>query len=190
MLGAMARFALVGGGATGLHLAVAMAAMALGVAPLAANALAFATAFAASFGGHHRFSFAGHGVAARAALGRFVIVALIGFAVNQTALALMLGAGVRRAGAAVVAATALAAASSFVLARFWAFRAARAQPPSDAAQRGGHARAQHEEVIGRAMALTHAEARCGLDGAGDIGLGGACGGGQIVAARHLGGQRR
>mgnify|MGYP002712878578 FL=1 len=93
MLGAAARFALTGGVATLVHLAIAIMLIRLGVAPLIGNAAAFATAFMVSFWGHHLFTFAGHGVAAGWAFGRFAIVAAIGFLVNETVLYLLLGIG-------------------------------------------------------------------------------------------------
>ncbi|TBN35951.1 GtrA family protein [Paracoccus subflavus] len=121
MLGAAARFALTGGVATLVHLIVAITLIRLGVAALAANAAAFMTAFLVSFWGHHLFTFAGHGVVATRAFQRFVVVAAIGFLVNETLLLLLLMSGASRPEVTVLISTAFAAASTFILSRHWAF---------------------------------------------------------------------
>lgn len=121
MLGAAARFALTGGAATLVHLAVAITLIRLGASPLIGNAAAFATAFMVSFWGHHLFTFSGHGAAASRAFGRFAVVAAIGFLVNETVLYLLLGVGPVGPELAVLISTAFAAACTFILSRCWAF---------------------------------------------------------------------
>ena len=86
----MGRFALVGGAATAVHLAVGGSAIGAGVPPLVANAVAFVAAFAASFAGHYGFTFAGNGAAFGGSLARFLAVALLGFALNQGLLSALL----------------------------------------------------------------------------------------------------
>ncbi|WP_374635898.1 GtrA family protein [Paracoccus sp. (in: a-proteobacteria)] len=122
MLNVAARFALTGGMATALHLAVALALIHLGTAPLVANALAFVIAFAVSFAGHHLLSFAGHGAALAPALLRFGLVSGLGFLANQMTLFLSLKSGLAGPGPALLAANACAALCSFMLSRFWVFR--------------------------------------------------------------------
>lgn len=122
MLNIAARFALTGGMATTVHLAVALTLIHLGAAPLIANALAFATAFTVSFVGHHLVTFAGHGAALTPALLRFVVVSGLGFLANQMTLFLALKSALVGPGPALLAANACAALCSFVLSRFWVFR--------------------------------------------------------------------
>ncbi len=115
------RFALTGGGATLVHLTVAMLLIRLGVFPLIGNAVAFATAFMVSFWGHHLFTFAGHGAAAITVFRRFAVVASIGFLANEAGLFLLLMTGVVQPQAAVLLSTAFAAVCTFILSHFWAF---------------------------------------------------------------------
>ena len=121
MLGLIARFALTGGAATLVHLAVALTLLRFGVPPLIGNAVAFMLAFIVSFCGHHLFTFAGHGVAARIALGRFVASALCGFVVNEAVLASLVQSGGISDQAALFASTCFAALCTFFLSRYWAF---------------------------------------------------------------------
>ena len=122
MLGAAARFALTGGVATLVHLAVAIMLIRLGVAPLIGNSAAFATAFMVSFWGHHLFTFAGHGVDAQNSLSRFAIVAVLGFIANESGLALLLKLATTPAELALLVSTLLAAVFTFFLSRYWAFK--------------------------------------------------------------------
>ncbi|CAM3106755.1 Putative flippase GtrA (transmembrane translocase of bactoprenol-linked glucose) [Paracoccus aminovorans] len=122
MLGAAARFALTGGVATLVHLAIAIMLIRLGVAPLIGNAAAFATAFMVSFWGHHLFTFAGHGVDVQNSLSRFVIVAVLGFIANESSLALLLKFAAVPAELALLVSTLIAAVLTFFLSRYWAFK--------------------------------------------------------------------
>ena len=115
------RFALVGAAATAVHLGVGLGAISVGVPPLVANPLAFAVAFAVSFAGHRGWTFASTRVPARHALPRFGAVALGGLALNEAVLAALLALGAAPMGAFAVAVT-VAAASTYVLSRAWAFR--------------------------------------------------------------------
>ena len=115
------RFALVGVLATATHLAVGSGAIGAGVPPLTANPLAFVVAFAVSYAGHYGWTFADVAVPARRSLPRFRAVALAGLALNEAVLAALLMLGVLPMGA-FVAAVALAAGSTYVLSRTWAFR--------------------------------------------------------------------
>lgn len=128
MLGAAFRFAVTGGAATCVHLAVALLLIGQGVPPLTGNACAFAVAFVVSFWGHHAFTFAHHGLAAHRALLRFIIVAGLGFIANETSLMLLLVQSSLPARAALLASTTLAAICTFILSRCWAFRGGVALP--------------------------------------------------------------
>lgn len=120
MLGAL-RFMLTGGAATLVHMGVALGLLRGGTAPLASNGAAFVVAFLVSFWGHHRFSFAGHTTAPRQAFLRFMVVAGIGFAINETALFWLVQRMPAYPAQALVASTTLAAVGTFVLSRHWAF---------------------------------------------------------------------
>ena len=115
------RFALVGAAATATHLAVGLSLIWVGVPPLAANPLAFAAAFGVSFDGHRRWTFAKATTPIRRSLPRFGVVALAGLALNEAALSALLATGTAPM-AALAIAVSLAAASTYVLSRAWAFR--------------------------------------------------------------------
>jgi len=115
------RFAIIGAAATVTHLAVGLGTIATGVPPLAANPVAFAVAFGVSFVGHRAWTFANTGVPVRQALPRFAAVALGGLALNEAALAALLNWGIAPTTAFALA-VALAAVSTYVLSRAWAFR--------------------------------------------------------------------
>lgn len=121
MLGSAARFILTGGIATLVHLAVAMQLMWFGMLPLKSNIVAFATAFIVSFWGHHLFTFAGHGSAARQTFGRFALVASTGFMANESVLFLLLRSDAVHPEISVIISTAFAAACTFILSRSWVF---------------------------------------------------------------------
>ena len=89
-IGQPARFAAVGIGATLLHILVGTWLIRSGAAAPMANLLAFMLAFLFSFLGHHYFSFRRHGQRIRQTLRRFALVALAGFALNQTLLLVLL----------------------------------------------------------------------------------------------------
>ena len=128
-------FALVGAAAAATHFAALVLLVRAGLAPQWGNVGAFAVAFAVSFAGHYRFTFAqtrtgaaaGVDTGARgrwlASLWRWLASSLCGFALNH---ALFL-AGLRLLGpaayqAAWLAATALVTLATFALGKFWAFR--------------------------------------------------------------------
>jgi putative flippase GtrA len=117
------RFALVGGGATVTHVAVALLlAEAGGWTPLWANFAAFCCAFSVSYRGNHGWTFAMRG-AHRHHFPRFAVVALLGLALNQSIVALVvgeLGWSYRLALALVVL---VVPAATFALNRWWVFAA-------------------------------------------------------------------
>jgi len=91
--------------------------------PELANALGFGVAFGVSFWGHRALSFAGTSRPVTQSLWRFVITALLGFGVNE-----LVFVGLHRgllwpSWLALIAGLVLAACQTFVLSRFWAFKA-------------------------------------------------------------------
>ena len=87
-----------------------------------ANALGFCIAFFVSFAGHRLLSFRDAGTSVATSLGRFAVTALAGFASNELMFVLLLRALHWPALLALIAAMIFAAAQTFVLSRFWAFR--------------------------------------------------------------------
>ena len=115
------RFALVGAGATALHILAGSSLIATGSPPMVANPLAFLTAFGFSFLGHWGYTFAKGGAPLARAFRRFVAVAAFGLVLNETVLALLLqitDAPVLALACAVL----VAAGATFALGRGWAFR--------------------------------------------------------------------
>ncbi|MCV2368106.1 GtrA family protein [Roseateles oligotrophus] len=118
-------FGLVGAAAAAVHMvAVWLLVSSWQMAALIANVLGFLLAFGVSFVGHHRLSFGAQEASARQALPRFALVALLGFAANELLYALLLATGLeyRLALFLVLLAVAL---MTWLLSRFWAFRADR-----------------------------------------------------------------
>ena len=114
-------FLAVGGAAALTHLAV-FALVQHYLRPELANAAGFVVAFAVSFGGHRRLSFKDGSTTLAQSFQRFAVTALVGFASNEAVFVLLLrGAGWSPL-AALLAAMVAAAAQTFLLSRFWAFR--------------------------------------------------------------------
>lgn len=116
------RFATVGAGATLVHLVVAwLANRGVGFEPFTANACGFLAAFALSYLGHFYWTFgrqAGHS----RHLPRFVVVALVGYALtNVVVWAIAIRAGLPFE-AALAVILVVVPASTWLLARIWAFR--------------------------------------------------------------------
>lgn len=121
------RFALVGIGATLLHVIAGIALIATGITPLMANPLAFLIAFGFSFLGHWGYTFSDSRAPIALALRRFIAVAAFGFILNETILALLLQ--VTDASAlALICSVLAAAAMTFLLGRIWAFRPSASGP--------------------------------------------------------------
>ncbi len=118
------QFVLVGAAAAATHLAV----MGLlvgwaGMAPLAANVLAFLVAFAVSYNGHALLTFSASNSRGRAAMARYFAVACLSFAANEVLYFVALHIlhwhyFWSQAGVLV-----LVAVCTFVLSKFWAFKA-------------------------------------------------------------------
>ena len=90
--------------------------------PELANAAGFLVAFMVSFVGHRRLSFHDAGTTLTQSFQRFTMTALAGFACNEGVFVLLLHVAGWPPLAALLAALLLAAAQTFLLSRFWAFR--------------------------------------------------------------------
>ncbi len=114
-------FLAVGGAASVTHMVVF--ALAQGhMWPELANALGFVIAFGVSFAGHRLLSFKDANTSVATSLRRFGITALAGFASNEIMfVALLRGLSLPNLLALVIALV-FAAAQTFVLSRYWAFR--------------------------------------------------------------------
>lgn len=114
----------VGAAAAATHLGVVMALVEfLGWAPLLANVGGWAVAFGVSFSGHYRLTFSDSGAGLWAAARRFALLSFGGFAVNQAAYALALSLSGLNYALLLAAVLVGVAVLTFVLSRWWAFRA-------------------------------------------------------------------
>jgi putative flippase GtrA len=114
----LARFGLVGGAATVIHLATAWILLWQwpGISPFIANLIAFLLAFQVSFWGHSRFTFGSEGSPAR-----FLVVSGSGFLLNNALLALLLLTGFFSSFAAICLAAFLVPLFVFLASKFWVF---------------------------------------------------------------------
>ncbi len=92
------------------------------IPPEIANALSFCVAFFVSFVGHRWLSFKDTSTSLLTSLRRFGLTALAGFATNETVFVVLLRGLQTPALLALAVALTGAAAQTFVLGRFWAFR--------------------------------------------------------------------
>jgi len=90
--------------------------------PELANASGFVVAFLVSFFGHRLLSFRDAGTSAAQSFQRFAVTALAGFASNEAVFVLLLRGAGWPALLALLSALLLAAAQTYLLSRFWAFR--------------------------------------------------------------------
>jgi putative flippase GtrA len=115
-------FIVVGCVAAAVHFGVVVLLVAqAGWTPLVANVCGWLTAFAISFGGHHRLSFRRHDMPVPVAARRFFVISAAGFAVNEMAYAALLrwsGLRYEFSLALVLAAVAIA---TYGASRHWAF---------------------------------------------------------------------
>ena len=91
--------------------------------PELANALGFAVAFGVSFLGHRFLSFAGTSLPVSQSFQRFVLTALLGFLINELIFMGLYRRLLWPSWLALLVALVLAACQTFVLGRFWAFKA-------------------------------------------------------------------
>lgn len=117
------QFGLVGSAAAATHLACVWLLVAgAGMAPLAANVLAFAVAFVVSYQGHALLTFRAAGARGWASLWRFLAVAGTAFTVNELLYWLALERLHWHYFWSQAAILVLVAAGTFVSSKFWAFR--------------------------------------------------------------------
>lgn len=118
------RFVLVGGAAAATHLlAVGLLVGRFEMRPLLANVLAFLLAFVVSYNGHAWLTFAESGQRGWAAAARFFAVACLSFAVNELLYYLALDWLHWHYFWSLAAVLVLVAIGTFVLSKFWAFKA-------------------------------------------------------------------
>lgn len=120
------RFVVVGCTAALVHWGVVkLAVEQAGLRPLLANVLGWSIAFGVSYGGHRRWTFsATRGQrSSRSALPRFLLVSATGFLLNEAAYATALQWPGVRYDLALAVVLVLVAGFTFVMSRWWAFRA-------------------------------------------------------------------
>lgn len=114
-------FGVVGITAFLVHFTVVAVTVPLGVAPLVANVLGFLAAFAVSFVGHRRWSFPAEGRPVAPALRRFAVVAVSGFALNESAYAVLLRSTQLDYRVALFIVLVAVAGLTWLAGRYWAF---------------------------------------------------------------------
>lgn len=120
------RFGMVGAAATAVHITVVWLLVGTGWFPvLAANLVAFLTAFGISFTGNYCWTFSRPGCPRRA-LARFFLISGSAFTANTVVLAALLRTGWLAPQVAAVASAALIPVITFLASRLWVFRASMA----------------------------------------------------------------
>lgn len=115
-------FIAVGAAAAAVHLAVVVLLVELGGwRPLLANPFGWLVAFAVSFVGHHRLTFADSGARIGRAAPRFFAISAAGFAVNEAAYAILLAHGALGYRVGLGAVLVAVAALTYWTGRHWAF---------------------------------------------------------------------
>lgn len=120
--GRIAWFVLVGTAAAAVHWSVVVMLVAhAGWRPLLANVLGWLIAFGVSFSGHYRWTFRDHGVPLWRSAMRFFAVSASGFAINETAYALLLHWSGLRYDLVLAVVLVAVAGGTYLLSRHWAF---------------------------------------------------------------------
>jgi len=120
--GRIAWFVLVGSAAAAVHwLVVALMVPLTGWHPLLANLVGWLVAVSVSFGGHHRWTFRGHGARLWPSAARFFAVSAMGFAINEAAYAALLHWTTLRYDLLLAAVLLAVAALTYWLSRHWVF---------------------------------------------------------------------
>lgn len=115
------RFAIVGGGATLIHLVTAATIISyLTLSPLKANLIAFLLAFVFSFLGHYYWSF-NSSRNIFSSVFRFIIIALLGFLINNIILVLLLADGYLTELESIFISAMFVPFFTYLLARIWVF---------------------------------------------------------------------
>lgn len=127
----LSQFVAVGTTAAAVHFAVVWGAVErLGLVPLVANVLGWGIAFGVSFAGHRRLTFADQQAPLARSARRFLLLSALGFGVNESAYALLLGLGGLGYRSALATVLVGVAAFTYWLGRHWAFLGIRAHGPS------------------------------------------------------------
>lgn len=122
------QFVLVGGTAAATHLAVVGLLVALlGMPPLAANVLAFLVAFVVSYNGHALFTFSAARARGWPVVARFFAVACLSFVANELLYYIALNWLHWHYFWSLAAVLVLVAIGTFVMSKFWAFKAHKAE---------------------------------------------------------------
>lgn len=120
-------FIAVGGAATAVHWSTVVALVrGLGLPPLAANVGGWMVAFGVSFAGQSMLTFRDQGAPPRQAAGRFLLLSLGGFTINEAAYAALLRWSPWRYDVLLAAVLLGVAVFTYLLSRHWAFRSAAA----------------------------------------------------------------
>ena len=118
------QFALVGGCAAATHLAVvALLVQLTQMAPLVANVLAFLAAFVVSYNGHALFTFSAARARGWPVVARFFAVACLSFVANELLYYIALNWLHWHYFWSLAAVLVLVATGTFVMSKFWAFKA-------------------------------------------------------------------
>ena len=120
-----ARFGLVGLGATATHILIVWLLLArTSLPPVAANTLAFLSAFGISFVGNYLWTFHAPGNPGRA-IRRFFLIALGAFMINTLLLVFLVRGGWFTPAMSAVISAAFVPLISFMLSRFWGFQSSK-----------------------------------------------------------------
>ena len=120
--GGVVWFIAVGCAAAAVHWSVVVALVSqFGARPLLANAFGWLVALLVSFSGHHRLTFRSHGSPLARSAARFLAVSAGGFAVNESAYALLLQASRLRYDILLAGVLLAVAAATYLLSRHWVF---------------------------------------------------------------------
>ena len=115
-------FVMVGLIATSIHMIVAMTLISSRwMGPLAANVVAWAIAFAASFVGHWQLTFGVRLAPAWQAVRRYLLVSAVGFGVNHAIYSVLLLRAQWSYFAALLVALAVVPVLTYLASRYWAF---------------------------------------------------------------------
>lgn len=118
------QFIVVGGSAAATHLATVGVVVSLtGMPPLWANVLGFLVAFIVSYNGHAWLTFSAAQAHGWPTVARFFAVACLGFVANETLYAFALHGLHWHYFWSLAGVLVLVAAGTFVLSKFWAFKA-------------------------------------------------------------------
>lgn len=122
------QFVLVGGTAAATHLAVVgLLVVLLGMPPLAANVLAFLVAFVVSYNGHALFTFSAARARGWPVVARFFAVACLSFVANELLYYIALNWLHWHYFWSLAAVLVLVAIGTFVISKFWVFKAHKAE---------------------------------------------------------------